>query len=255
MLSCIKNFDCVSVLQLLWEQNCFNLAFAKEVAIISYPESCLSVHSAVCAYCPAPLAPCSSVLALICLQSWGAEVFCVWTSLAGFDCCIKDPVQGDGALSFAAEAFTVYSEGRLLEGQWVGFMLTLVQQYEEKRVFLEGLISILLDASIQLPVFPRAWDWEQLMRAVITAWLQPSGWGTDGGGCHCRVRESQGAAAGQKGDWGIGPVVCIGNLQCSVLISLLCPSSSLKEKLSSFWKSKNVGTCGQLIAWETGEAC
>lgn len=25
------------------------------------------------------------------------------------------------------------------------------------------------------------------------------------------VRESQGAAAGQNGDWGIGPVVCVGN--------------------------------------------
>lgn len=62
----------------------------------------------------------------------------------------KRPSSGGQCLSFATEAFAVYSVGRLLEGVWMGFILTLVQ--------LEGLISILLHASIQLPVFPRAWD-------------------------------------------------------------------------------------------------
>lgn len=55
-----------------------------------------------------------------------------------------------------------------------------------------------------LPVFPKAWDWEQLMWAVNTAWLEPSGWGTDGGGCHSTVElepRCSSRAEGRLGHW------------------------------------------------------
>lgn len=113
MLSFVKSVDCVIVLQLLWEQKCVNFVVAKEVDIIPYPKLCLPVHSPICAFCPATLALCSSVLALICRAVVGSRGFCVWTLLAGLDCCIRDPVQENSALSFAAEAFAVYSIGRL----------------------------------------------------------------------------------------------------------------------------------------------
>lgn len=38
----------------------------------------------------------------------------------------KRPSSGGQCLSFAAEAFAVYSVGRLLEGEGLGFMLTLL---------------------------------------------------------------------------------------------------------------------------------
>lgn len=128
MLCCVKDVDCVIVLQLVWEQNCFNLAVAKEVDIILYAELCLPVQSALWAFCPATLALCSSVLALICCAVMGSRDVLYLNIPCRIWLLYKRPSSGGQCLSFAAEAFAVYSVGRLLEG----FMLVLVEQYETK---------------------------------------------------------------------------------------------------------------------------
>lgn len=128
MLCCVKNVDCVIVLQLVWEQNLFNLAVAKEVDIISYPELCLPVQSALWAFCPAALALCSSVLALICSAVMGSRGVLYLNIACRIWLLCKRPISGGQCLRFAAEAFAIYSVGRLLEG----FMLALVEQYETK---------------------------------------------------------------------------------------------------------------------------
>lgn len=125
MLSCVKNVDCVIVLQLLWEQSCLNLAVAKEVDIISYPEFCLPVHSALSASAQLPWPSAQVCWHWCAVQSWGAEVFCVWNCLQDL-IAVEETQFTRTVLKFCSWSFCCLQRREALEGEWVGFMLTLV---------------------------------------------------------------------------------------------------------------------------------
>lgn len=123
MLSFVKNVDCIIVLQLLWEQNCVNFAVAKEVDIISYSKLCLPVHSAVCAVCLGPLLKCVGI-DLPC--SHGEQRFFVFEHCLQDLIAVQDTQFRRSGLKFCSWSFRCLQCKEVLEGEWVGFMLTLV---------------------------------------------------------------------------------------------------------------------------------
>lgn len=113
MLSCVKNVDCVFVLQLLLRTKLFKFSGCQGGGC--HLVSWVMLAHALCrlCFCPATLALCSSVLALMCCAVMGSRgVLCL-----NIACRIwlryKRPSSQGQCLRFAAESFTAYSVGRL----------------------------------------------------------------------------------------------------------------------------------------------